>query len=124
MAKTTFHTRYGLYKWTLLPMGLTNAPATFMRAVNNIFTDLLDQGIIVFLDDVLVYSHTRDEHIQLLCMIFDKLRVHRFYFKLNKCSFFCMTTTFLGFDVTPEGLKISDAKVKSLRDWLLPTTVK
>ena len=55
MAKTTFHTCYGLYKWTVLPMGLTNAPAMFMRAMNNLFTNLLDRGVIVFLDDVLVY---------------------------------------------------------------------
>ena len=63
MAKTAFHTRYGLHKWTVLPMGLTNAPAMFMWAINSLFTDLLDQGVIVFLDDVLVYSHTKDKHV-------------------------------------------------------------
>ena len=63
MAKTAFHTYYGLYKWTVLLMGLTNALAMFMRAMNNLFTDLLDRGIIVFLDDVLVYSYTSDEHV-------------------------------------------------------------
>ena len=117
VAKTAFHTRYGLYEWTVLPMGLTNAPATFMRAMNNLFTDLLDRGVIVFLDDVLVYSHTREEHVQLLRTVFGKLREHRFYCKLKKCSFFRTSTTFLGFDITPEGLRISDAKVKSLREW-------
>ena len=117
VAKTAFHTCYGLYEWTVLPMGLTNAPATFMRAMNNLFTDLLDRGVIVFLDDILVYSHTREEHVQLLRTVFGKLREHRFYCKLKKCSFFRTCTTFLGFDVTPEGLKISDAKVKSLREW-------
>ena len=105
-------------------MGLTNAPATFMRAMNNLFTDLLDQGIIMFLDDVLVYSHTRDEHIQLLRMVFGKLREHWFYCKLKKCSFFHTSTTFLGFDVTMEGLKISNAKVESLHYWPLPRTMK
>ena len=124
MAKTAFHTRYGLYEWTVLPMGLTNAPAMFMRAMNNLFTDLLDRGVIVFLNDVLVYSHTREEHVQLLRTVFGKLREHRFYCKLKKCSFFRTSTTFLGFDVTPEGLKISDAKVKSLKEWPRPTTVK
>ena len=98
-------------------MGLTNAPATFMRAMNNLFTDLLDRGVIVFLDDVLVYSHTRGEHVQLLHTVFEKLREHRFYCKLKKCSFFRTSTIFLGFDITPEGLRISDAKVKSLREW-------
>ena len=105
-------------------MGLTNAPAMFMRAMNYLFINLLNRCIILFLDDILVYSHTRDEHVQLLHMVFDKLREHWFYCKLKKCSFFHMTTTFLGFDVTPEGLKISDAKVKSLCKWPQPTTVK
>ena len=73
MAKTAFHTRYSLYKWTVLPIGLSNAPAMFMQTMNNLVTNLLNQGIIVFLDDVLVYSHTRDEHVQLLCMVFGKL---------------------------------------------------
>ena len=116
--KTAFHTRYSPYEWTVLPMDLTNTPAKFMRAMNNLFTDLLDRGVIVFLDDVLVYSHTRDEHVQLLCMVFGKLCEHQFYCNRKKCSFFHTSTTFLGFDITPDGLKISDAKVKSLREWL------
>ena len=78
----------------------------------------------MFLGDVLVYSHTRDGHIQLLRMVFDKLREHQFCCRLNNCSFFCMTTTLFGFDVTLEGLKISNAKVKSLCDRPLPMTVK
>ena len=61
MAKTTFHICYGLYEWTVLLMGLTNAPAMLMQVMNNSLTNLLDRGIIVFLDDVLVHSHTRDE---------------------------------------------------------------
>ena len=117
MAKTAFHTRYGLCKWMVLPTGLINTSATFMRVMNTLFTDLLDRGVIVFLDDILVYSHTREQHVQLLRMVFGKLREHRFYCKLKKCSFFRTTTTFLGFDITPEGLKISDTKVKSLREW-------
>ena len=105
-------------------MGLTNATTTFMGVVNNLFTNLLGRGIIVFLDDVLVYRHTWDKHIQLLHMVFDKLHEHRFYCKLKKFSFFRMTTMFLGLDVTPDRLKISDTKVKSLCDWPLPTTMK
>ena len=124
LANTTFHTRYGLYEWTVLPMGLTNAPVTFMWAMNNLFTNLLDQGIIVFVNDILVYSHTRDEHIQLLHMVFGKLFEYQLYCKLKKCSFFHTNTTFLGFVVTPEGLKISDTKVNSLPEWLQPTTMK
>ena len=124
MVKTTFHTHFDLYEWTVLPMGLTNAPAMLMQAMNNSFTDLLNCSVIVFLDDVLVYSHTRDAHVQLLRTVFGKLHEHWFYCKLKKCSFFRTSTTFLGFDITPEGLKISDTKVKSLHEWPQPTTLK
>ena len=124
MAKTTFHTWLGLYKWMVLPISLTNAPATFIWAMNYLFIDLLDHGIIVFIDDVLVYSHTRDKHVQLLRTVFGKLRENWFYCKLKKCSLFHTSTTFLGFNVTPEGLKISDTNVKSLREWPRPITVK
>ena len=73
MAKTTFCTFYGLYEWTVLLMGLTYALVTFMWAMNNLLTNLLDRGIIVFLDNILVYSHTRDVHVQLLHTVFGKL---------------------------------------------------
>ena len=78
MAKTAFYTHYCLYELMVLPMGLTNARATFMQVMNNLFTDLLDCGVIVFLDDILVYSHTRDKHVQLLHTVFGKLHEHRF----------------------------------------------
>ena len=78
----------------------------------------------MFLDDILVYSHTRDEYVQLLHTVFGKLREHQFYSKLKKYSFFHTSTTLLGFDITPEGLKISDAKVRSLQEWPQPTTMK
>ena len=104
-------------------MGLTNAPTTFMRTMNNLFRDMLDQGVVVFFDDVLIYSDTEEEHWQLVEQVLARLREHAFFCKLKKCSFLRASTTFLGFDVTPEGLKISDSKVKSLKDWPEPKTV-
>ena len=124
MAKNTFHTKYSLYEWMVLPMGLMNTPAMFMQVMNNLFTDLLDHGIIVFRDDVLVYNHTRDEHFQLLCMVFDKLCEHCFYCKLKKCSSFHTTTAFLVFNITLDGFKICNAKVKSFCNWPQPMNVK
>ena len=108
----------------VLTMGLTDAPAKLMRVMNNLFTDLMDHSIIMFLNDVLVDSHTRDEHVQLFRTVFGKLHEHGLYCKLKKCSFFHTSTTFLGFDITPEGLKISNAKVKSLYDWPQLMTMK
>ena len=72
--KTAFLMRYGLYKWVVMPMGLTNAPATFMRTMNNLFRDMLDKGVVVFLDDVLIYSDTPTRHFQLLDQVFTRLR--------------------------------------------------
>ena len=71
-----------------MPFGLCNAPATFMRSMNNLFVDLLDKGVIVFLDDILIYSESIDEHNRLLSFVFKRLEDHQFYCKLKKCSFF------------------------------------
>ena len=122
--KTAFLMRYGLYEWVVMPMGLTNAPATFMRTMNNLFSDMLDSGVVVFLDDILVYSGTIEEHFTLLERVLVRLRQYMFYCKLKKCSFLRSSTTFLGFDVTPEGMRISDSKVQSLSEWPVPSTVK
>ena len=116
--------RYGLYEWVIMPMGLTNAPATFMRTMNNLFSDMLDSGVAVFLDNILMYSGMVDEHFTLLEQVLVRLLQYTFYCKLKKCSFLRNSTMFLGFDVTPEGMCISDSKVQSLSEWPVPTTVK
>ena len=77
---------------------------------------MLDQGVVVFLDDMLIYSTMAEEHFELLEKVFARLRKYEFYCKLKKCSFLWWTTTFLGFDITPQGLQISDAKVQSLKE--------
>ena len=107
-----------------MPMGLTNAPAMFMQMMNNLFEDMLDQGVVVFLDDMLIYSTTLEGHFKLLEKVFACLQRYEFYCKLKKCSFLQWTTTFLGFDISPEGLQISDAKIRSLKEWLKPTTIQ
>ena len=71
-----------------MPFGLTNAPATFMRAMNNLFADLLDRGVVCFLDDVLIYSESIESHVALLKNVFDRLRAYKYYCKLKKCAFF------------------------------------
>ena len=85
---------------------------------------MLDKGVIVLLDDVLIYNTTAEEHFELLEKVFACLHKYKFYCKLKKCSFLRQTTTFLGFDIMPEGLQISDAKVRSLKEWLKPTTIQ
>ena len=109
--KTAFLTRYGLNKWVIMPMVLTNAPATFMQTMNNLFLDMLDSGAAVFLNNILMYLRMVDKHFTLLEQVLACLHQYTFYCKLKKCSFLHNSTVFLGFDVTPEGMRISGLKV-------------
>jgi hypothetical protein len=85
--KTAFRTRYGHFEFLVLPFGLTNAPATFMTLMNDIFRDYLDKFVIVYLDDILIYSKTKEEHLQHVAVILQTLREHQLYAKLSKCEF-------------------------------------
>ena len=85
---------------------------------------MLEKGVVVFLDDMLIYSTTVEEHFEVLEEVFAYLHKYKFYWKLKYCSFLWRTTTFLWFDITPEGLQISDAKLHSLKEWPKPTTIK
>ena len=85
--KTAFTTRYGLYEYTVMSFGLTNAPATFMRLMNSVFMDYLDKFVVVYIDDILVYSKTKEEHAEHLRLVLTKLREHRLYAKFSKCEF-------------------------------------
>ena len=100
--KTAFLTWYRLYKWIVMPMGLTNAPATFMQTMNYLFMDMLDKGVLVFFEDMLLYSTIVEEHFKLLEKVFTYLHKYKFYCKLKNYSFLQQTTTFLGFDIIPE----------------------
>ena len=86
--KTAFRTRYSHYEFTVVSFGLSNAPAVFMCLMNGVFINYLDKFVIVFLDDILVYSKTEEEHEQHLRMILQVLREHQLYAKLSKCSFY------------------------------------
>ena len=94
-----------------MPIGLTNIPATFMQKMNNLFVDMLDKGVVIFSDGMLIYCTMVHKHFKPLEKVFAYLCKFKFYCKLKKCSFLQRTTTFLGFNITLGGLKISDAKV-------------
>ena len=100
-----------------------NAPTTFMQTMNNLFVDMLNKRVVVFLDDLLVYSTMKEEHFELLEKTFAYLCNHAFYCKLKKYSILQKTTTFLGFGINPKGMHISDVKMQSLKEWLNLTTV-
>ena len=107
-----------------MPFGLTNAPATFMRTMSNMFADILDDRVVAFLDDVLLYSNTLEEHVALLKKAFDRLRKYHFYCKLKKCAFFLKQTTFLGFDISENSISINKNELDAVISWPAPTNLQ
>ena len=88
--------------------------------MNRLFGDLLDKSVVVYLDDILIYSRDQQSHIKHVREVLERLQKHKFYCKLKKCSFFTDSTTFLGHDIDGEGLHINANKIKSVRDWPVP----
>ncbi|GBG81690.1 hypothetical protein CBR_g32685 [Chara braunii] len=122
--KTAFRSRFGHYEFTVMPFGLTNAPATFQRAMNDIFKDILEQYVFVYLDDILVYIRTLVEHLRHLCDVLDRLRRHGFYAKLSKSRFAQHKVNFLGHYVSHQGLHMDDAKITAIAESPVPTSAK
>ncbi|GBG90012.1 hypothetical protein CBR_g50105 [Chara braunii] len=122
--KTTFQSRFDHYELTVMPFGLTNAPATFQRAMNNIFRDIMEQYVLVYLDDTLVYSRTLEKHLKHLRDVLDRLRRHDFYAKLSKCRFAQHKVNFLGHYVSDQGIHMDDAKITAIAEWPVPTSAK
>ena len=122
--KTAFRTRYGSFEFRVVPFGLTNAPAAFQRFLNDIFADLLDVYVIVYLDDILIYSDDKENHTKHVREVLRRLREAGLYCNLPKCEFGVDTTEYLGYILTPEGFKMSPAKVSAIVDWPVPRKVK
>ena len=112
--KTAFLTRYGHYEFLVMPFGLTNAPAAFMDLMNRVFRPYLDQFVVVFIDDILVYSKNEQEHTQHLHTVLQTLREHRLYAKLSKCDFWLKEISFLGHIISSEGIRVDPRKVEAI----------
>ena len=121
--KTAFRTRYGHYEYTVMSFGLTNAPAVFMDYMNRIFRPYLDKFVIVFIDDILVYSKTEEEHADHLRTVLQILRDRKLYAKLSKCEFWKSEVKFLGHVVSKQGIAVDPAKVEAVMNWERPTSV-
>src|SRR6202043_3056379 len=102
--KTAFRTRYGSFEWCVMPKGLTNAPAAFQRFMNDIFSDMLDVCVIVYLDDILIYSDNIADHKKHVREVLRRLRKHGLYAKPEKCFFHTTSVEYLDFLLSPEGL--------------------
>ncbi|WVZ83200.1 hypothetical protein U9M48_030370 [Paspalum notatum var. saurae] len=118
--KTAFVTRYGHHEFTVVSFGLTNAPAYFMNMMNMIFMKELDQCVVVFIDDILIFSKTREEHEQHLRIVLEKLRENQLYRKFNKCEFWLEKVAFLGHVLTAEGVSVDPEKVEAVSNWKTP----
>ena len=117
VSKTTFRTRYGHYEFLVMPFRLTNAPTTFMNLMNRVFRPYLDQFVVVFIDDILVYSRDEHEHEQHLKLVLQPLREKRLYAKLRKCDFLLKEVSFLGHIVSTEGIRVDLAKIEAVVNW-------
>ncbi|GJP30150.1 hypothetical protein CLOM_g22621 [Closterium sp. NIES-68] len=115
--KTAFRTRYGSYKYTVMPFGLMNAPSTFQLTMNSVFRDLLDKCVIVYLDDILIHSKTQEQHLKDLEQVFRQLQENRLITKGSKCEFLKSELEFLGHVVRADGIKIDRKKITTIRDW-------
>ena len=121
--KIAFTMRYGLYEYTVMTFGLTNAPAYFMYLMNKVFMEFLDKVVVVFIDDILVFSKTDEEHAEHLRLVLQKLREHKLYAKRSKCEFWLKEVSFLGHVVSNGGIIVDPSKVKDVLNWKPPTDV-
>jgi transposase InsO family protein len=122
--KTAFRTRFGLFEYLVMPFGLTNAPAVFQHMMNDVFREWLDVFVVVYLDDILVFSASQAEHDAHVVRVLERLREHGLYAKPEKCEFDRDTVEWLGFVISPTGVSMDAAKVRTVLDWATPTSVK
>jgi hypothetical protein len=121
--KTAFSTRYGLYEFTVMSFGLTNAPAYFMNLMNKVFMEYLDRFVVVFIEDILIYSKSDSDNEEHLRLVLQKLRDNQLYAKYSKCEFWIGEVPFLGHIISNGRISVDPAKVKEIMAWSIPTIV-
>ena len=121
--KIAFKTRYGHFEFTIMPFGLTSAPTALMDLMHRVFQPYLDQFVVVFVDDILIYSHSGREHENHLRIVLHLLRDHRLYAKFRKCEFWLTEVGFLGHMVSASGMSVDPKKVEAMMSWERPKSV-
>ena len=121
--KTTFRTRYGHFEFTVMAFRLTNAPTTFMNLMHRVFQPYLDQFVVVFVDDILIYSQSEWEHEDHLRIVLQLLRDHQLYAMFSKCEFFLTEVRFVGHVVSTSGVSVDLDKVEAVMSWERPKSV-
>ncbi|QRV99243.1 Transposon Tf2-7 polyprotein [Ceratobasidium sp. AG-Ba] len=122
--KTAFRTAYGIYEYLVMPFGLKNAPAVLQRMMNDIFRHLLGVTVVVYMDDILIFSEKEEEHAEHVKEVLKILRENNLYAKLSKCEFFVKKVIFLGLVITPEGISMEEEKIKAIMEWGAPRKIK
>lgn len=122
--KTAFQTHMGHYEYKVMPYGLTGAPATFQAVMNYILQPLLRRCVVVFIDDILIYSKSYEEHLSHVQLVFDILKKHQFLVRLSKCSFAKQQLNYLGHVLSPAGVATDPSKIAIVQKWPVPTSVK
>ncbi|GJZ96978.1 putative reverse transcriptase domain-containing protein [Tanacetum coccineum] len=120
--KTAFRTRYGHFEFTVMPFGLTNAPAVFMDLMNRVCRPYLDKFVIVFIDDILIYSKTQEEHVEHLRLVLGLLKKEKLYAKFSKCEFWLREVQFLGHVINGNGIHVDPSKIEAVKNWKAPRT--
>ena len=122
--KTTFRTKYGHFEFLVMPFGLTNSPATFMMVIDNAFRPLLDKNVIIYIDNILVYSPNPEKHQKDLRQVFEILRQNKLFGKIEKCDFFQDSIEYLGHTISAQGIETDLKKVDTICNWPKPTNIK
>ena len=118
--KTTFRTQYGSFEWLVMPKGLMNAPASFQRFMNDIFANMIDISVVMYLDDILVYSNDPKQHSAHVWEVLTRLWHNQLYARADKCEFHCNSCEYLGYMLSPDSLSMAQNKIQAIQDWPKP----